>query len=148
MSKSAPILGIRCVLTRHLASVATSNITTVREYLHYQHPGMAPNKLTTSCRDWDSRYNTHVQTHVRTSLHHRLHIAKQVDRIQRAATVVKNLRDSATLCTHSDSIRDYALRSRHINWAAANSVATSPRRRTSQTRPTLLRALKAAQVLN
>ena len=84
------------------------------------------------------------------SLLHRLRTVKQLDRIQLGAIAVKNLPASVTLevCTHSDSIRDYALRSRHINWAAANSVATSPRRRTSQTRPTLLRALKAAQVLN
>ena len=148
MSTSAPTLEIRCAHTRHLASAATSNITTVREYLHYQHLEMAHNKLTTSCREWDSRYNTRVQTHVRTSLQHRLHIAKQVDRIQRAATVVKNLRNNVTPCTHSDSILDYALKSRHINWAAANSVAILPPKQTLQIRPTLLRALKAAQVHN
>lgn len=150
MSTFVPTQEIRCVRTRHLASVATSNITTVREYLHYQHPEMAHNKLTTSCREWDSRYNTRGQTRVRTSLHHRLRTVKQLDRIQLGATVAKNLRESVTLevCTHSDSTRDYALRSRHINWAAETSSATSPRRQTSRTRRTLLQARKAVPVLN
>jgi hypothetical protein len=149
-STSVPIQEIRCVRTRHLASVATSNITTVRAYLLYQHPEMAHNKLTTSCREWDSRYNTRVQTHVRISLLHPLRTVKQLDRIQLGATVAKNLRESVTLevCTHSDSTRDYALRSRHINWAAETSSATSPRKQTSQIRRTLLQARKAALALS
>jgi hypothetical protein len=150
MSTSEQTQGIRCVRIRHSASVAMSNITTVREYLHYQHPEMAHNKLTTSCREWDSRYNTRVQTHVRTSLHHRLRIAKRVDRIQLEATVAKNLpaRVILEVCIHSASIRDYDIRSRRINWVAENSSATSPRRRTSQILQTLLQARKAALVLN
>ena len=149
-STFVPTQEIRCVHTRHLASVATSNITTVREYLHYQHPEMAHNKLTTSCREWDSRCNTRVQTCVRTSLLHRLRTVKQLDRIQLGAIAVKNLPASVTLevCTHSDSIRDYALRSRHINWAAETSSATSPPRQTSQIRRTLLQARKAALALS
>ena len=148
MSTSAPTPGIRCVPTRHLASGATSNITMVMVYLHYQHPGTAHNKLTISCREWDSLYNTHAQIRILIDLRYRPRTVKQLDRIQPEATVATNLPASVTECTHNDNIRDYAVRNRRINWAAENSVATSPQRQTSRTRQTLLRARKAALVLS
>jgi hypothetical protein len=102
-----------------------SNIMVILEYLHYRRQETVHNKSTTLCREWDSHYNINAQTHVQTSLRHRHHIANQLDRIQREATVATNLRASVTACTHSDNIPDYAARSQHINWAAENSAATS-----------------------
>lgn len=147
-STSAPTPEIRCVRIRRLASGVMNNIMAILEYLRYRRQETVHNKSTTLCREWDSHYNINAQTHVQTSLRHRHHIANQLDRIQREATVATNLRASVTACTHSDNIPDYAARSRHINWAVENSVATSPRRQTSQIRRTLLLAHKAVLVLN
>lgn len=147
-STSAPTPEIRCARIHRLASGVMSNIMAILEYLHYRRQETVHNKSTTLCREWDSHYNTNAQTHVQTSLRHRLHIAKQLDRIQREAAVATNLRASVTVCTRRDNIPDYAARSRHINWAAENSVATSPRRQTSQTRRMLLLAHKAVPVLS
>ena len=148
MSTFAPTPGTRCALTLHLASGVMSNIMMEMVYLRYQRQETVHNKSTTSWREWVTHYNTRAQIHILTSHHHHLHIARLIDRIRREATVATNLRVKGTECTHSDSIRDFAARNQHINWAAENSVAILPRRQTSQTRQTLLQARKAALVLS
>lgn len=146
MSTFAQTPGIRCAHIRRSASGAKSNIMMATVYLHCRRQETALNKSTISRREWDSLYNTRGQILILSSLHRRPRIVKQLDRIQLGATVAMNLPASVTECTRSDSIRDYAARSQHINWAAENSVAISPQRQTSQTRQMLLQARKAALV--
>jgi len=147
-STFAPTLETKCVLTRRSASVVMSNITMAVEYLRCQRPEMAHSKLTTSCKEWDSHYSTHAQTHVQISLRHRLHIVEQLDRLRREATAAKNLLASVTLYIHNDSTRSCAARSQRINWVVESLVATSPRRRISQTRQLLHQVPRAVQAPN